>query len=172
MDRARAYCRNPRSSSRLGRSRPISSSTANSDPGGNAVSGSGSGRKPRRVNTPSISNCARLFFVPSISFDRRNGPVFRGKSPPEVRFRSRRQCEHGGGSRGAQPLIQGKDLFHRFAAVLNQHLASLDYLMGGGLTLADLSVAAPLPLAKYSKVRRWYERIAALAAWQQTAPQG
>ena len=47
------------------------------------------------------------------------------------------------------------------------------------LTIADFTVAAPLfhaagagmPVAPYANVRGWFERVAALPCWNETAPQ-
>ncbi|MEB3267740.1 MAG: glutathione S-transferase family protein [Leptolyngbya sp.] len=77
-------------------------------------------------------------------------------------------------------VAQATERFHREAQVLNQHLADHPYLVGDRLTLADFSVASDLtyavpgqfPLADYGHIRAWYDRIDALPAWQQTAPQG
>jgi glutathione S-transferase len=70
------------------------------------------------------------------------------------------------------------DLFHKEAAVLDNHLAGRAYLVGDTRTLADFAVAAPLfyaepahiPLEKYGNIRRWFGGEAALPAWQETAP--
>ena len=69
--------------------------------------------------------------------------------------------------------------FNREAKVLEAHLAKHPYLVGGSITLADYSVAAPLfyaervgfPLADYPKVREWFGRVSALPSWKETAPQ-
>jgi glutathione S-transferase len=63
--------------------------------------------------------------------------------------------------------------------VLDAHLAKLKYLVGNTLTIADFTVAAPLfhaagagmPVAPYSNVRGWFERVSALPCWSETAPQ-
>lgn len=78
-----------------------------------------------------------------------------------------------------QVLEQAIATFHREAAILDSHLADKDYLVGNVLTLADFAVASDLtyatiaqfPLEKYDHIRAWYDRIEALPAWQQTAPQ-
>jgi glutathione S-transferase len=63
------------------------------------------------------------------------------------------------------------------ARVLDQHLSTRQWLVGGGVTLADYAVAAPLmykekahlPLDAYPHLLAWFERIQALPAWQRTA---
>jgi glutathione S-transferase len=69
--------------------------------------------------------------------------------------------------------------FKKCANVLEAHLSKQTYLVDGGITLADFSVAAPLfyadrggfPLAEYPKVREWFGRVSALPCWKETAPQ-
>lgn len=85
---------------------------------------------------------------------------------------------YGLGAPDADEIIKGEDMFHRFASVLNDHLERCDYLVGDDITLAEFAIAAPLeyakparlPLAPYSKIRRWYARMEKLEAWQKTAP--
>ena len=70
------------------------------------------------------------------------------------------------------------EAFHREARVLDAQLASQPYLCGSAPTLADFSVAASLfyskeaefPLADYSHIRDWFDRVAALPCWRETAP--
>lgn len=64
--------------------------------------------------------------------------------------------------------------FRKFAGVLDAHLHDRDFVLGPSITVADFAVAtalpfaadAHLPLADFASVARWYERIAALPAWQ------
>ncbi|MBD2361374.1 MULTISPECIES: glutathione S-transferase family protein [unclassified Anabaena] len=71
-------------------------------------------------------------------------------------------------------------IFHKEAAVLNNHLADREFLVNNTLTLADFSVASDLtyavpgrfPLENYPHIQAWYARIEQLPAWQKTAPQG
>jgi glutathione S-transferase len=75
-------------------------------------------------------------------------------------------------------VAQAETAFHRFAAVLEGHLKGRQWLVGGRVTLADFAVAAPLmhaedagfPLEGYGEIRRWYDRVEALEAWQKSAP--
>lgn len=65
---------------------------------------------------------------------------------------------------------------HRYTAVLEGHLSTRRFMVGDGLTLADIDLAAPLshiprtqaPFLEYPHVAAWYERINAIAAWQQS----
>ena len=66
----------------------------------------------------------------------------------------------------------------RFFAVLDASLMGKRYLVGQGLTIADLGTAATLtyagplqlPVAAFANLAPWFERVAALEAWQQTQP--
>jgi glutathione S-transferase len=76
-------------------------------------------------------------------------------------------------------IAKGAEAFGKEAGMLNTHLAKQKYLVGDALTIADFAVAAPLfyakeaefPLAPYSHVRGWFERVSALPCWRETAPQ-
>lgn len=67
--------------------------------------------------------------------------------------------------------------FRRFAAVLNQRLQGKPYVVGNGLTLADLTLASSLmyakqtevPLAEFPNIEGWLARITALDGWHKTA---
>ncbi len=71
---------------------------------------------------------------------------------------------------------KGEELVHEHAAVLDQHLATRQWMSGDTLTLADFAVAAPLmylgrakiPVEQYTHLQAWFERIQQLPAWQQT----
>jgi len=66
--------------------------------------------------------------------------------------------------------------FRRFGAVLNQRLEGRQYVVGNGLTLADLTLASSLmyakqtevPLAEFPNVERWFARITALDGWKKS----
>jgi glutathione S-transferase len=72
-------------------------------------------------------------------------------------------------------IARGEQNFGRFAAVLNDSLRGKTWLVGEGVTIADLSVGGlvpsaqtlGLPLAQYPEVVRWYDGLAALPAWEQ-----
>jgi glutathione S-transferase len=83
------------------------------------------------------------------------------------------------GEADAGIVADALDMFDREAAVLDRHLKSRRYLAGDDLTLADLSVAAPLfhavpaelPLERFGHIQEWFGRVSALPAWRETAPQ-
>lgn len=68
--------------------------------------------------------------------------------------------------------------FRRYGAVLNQRLDGKPYLVGGALTVADLTLAATLmyarqidlPLSEFPHVEAWFARITELDGWKKTAP--
>jgi len=76
-------------------------------------------------------------------------------------------------------LANATECFNKEAAMLDAHLAKQKYLVGNALTVADFAVAAPLfyakqaemPLGAYGNLRGWFERVAALPCWSETAPQ-
>jgi glutathione S-transferase len=67
--------------------------------------------------------------------------------------------------------------FRRFAAVLNQRLSGKQYVVGNGLTLADLTLGSSLmyakqtevPLAEFPNVEAWLARITVLDGWKKSA---
>ena len=79
-------------------------------------------------------------------------------------------------ARDEASLAKGAEIFHRAAKVLDGQLAAHRYVAGDHLTLADFSLAASLiygdgaqfPLESHGEIRRWYEAMAALPAWQKT----
>ncbi|MGZ8966221.1 glutathione S-transferase family protein [Methylomagnum sp.] len=84
----------------------------------------------------------------------------------------------GRGEPDPEELRKGEEKFHRFAKVLDGHLAERDWLVGDGLTLADIAVASSLmyavsgkyPLEDYANITRWFKQVEALPAWAATAP--
>lgn len=66
--------------------------------------------------------------------------------------------------------------FHQLATILEATLSKNKWLVGDELTIADLSVAAPmhlhaaqkLPLDKYPSLRRWIAEVEKLPSWQKT----
>ncbi len=76
-------------------------------------------------------------------------------------------------------LAKAAECFNKEAAMLDAHLGKQKYLVGSALTVADFAVAAPLfyakqtemPLGAYGNLRGWFERVAALPCWSETAPQ-
>jgi glutathione S-transferase len=84
----------------------------------------------------------------------------------------------GLGEPDVQAIRNGEETYHRFAHILDSQLKAQGYLTGAHLTLADLSVsawlmyatAARIPLEPFANIRRWFESIQSLPAWQRTAP--
>jgi glutathione S-transferase len=76
-------------------------------------------------------------------------------------------------------VAKATEAFNKEAAVLDAHLAKQPYLVGDSLTLADFSVGASMmyakeaemPIAPLAHLRGWFERVAALPCWRETAPQ-
>ena len=85
---------------------------------------------------------------------------------------------HSGEPADQALLDAAAPVFHRFAAVLNEHLGGRRWMVGDAPTLADISVAAPmhlhpaqrLPLESYPAILAWYERVASLDCWKATDP--
>ena len=79
----------------------------------------------------------------------------------------------------AAAVAKGTEAFTKEAKMLDAYLAKQKYLVGDTLTIADFAVAAPLfhaegaqlPLGSYPNIRGWFQRIAALPGWGETAPQ-
>lgn len=75
-------------------------------------------------------------------------------------------------------IDQGHADFRKFAAVLDGHLASREYVSGDGLTVADFAIAVwlgytqvcELPLSEFSRVSAWHDRLNALPAWGEMHP--
>jgi glutathione S-transferase len=68
--------------------------------------------------------------------------------------------------------------FQRFGAVLNDHLRGRKFLIGDTLTVADFAVGitfpyaekAQIPLAQFSEIERWHDRLNELPAWREPFP--
>lgn len=85
---------------------------------------------------------------------------------------------------GADPdpaeVARGLELFRQLAAILNDHLRGRVYVVGNALTIADYALAATLllskpagiPVAEFSNIEAWFDRIAAEPAWQQAVEDG
>lgn len=73
-------------------------------------------------------------------------------------------------------LARGAESFHRAAKVLDGELARHRYVTGDHLSLADFALGASLiyaglaqfPLQPYGEIRRWFEDLGKLPAWQKT----
>lgn len=84
----------------------------------------------------------------------------------------------GGGPPDSAVLAQAANKFERYGGILNKHLQDRDYLTGRSLTLADIANAsylmyaqpAAVPLAPYSNIQRWFERVASSPFWRRALP--
>ena len=82
----------------------------------------------------------------------------------------------GGGEPDQALIARSEKFFHQFAKVLDDHLASREWLAGKSPTLADYSVAAvlmyraktQLPVEGYAHLLRHLDRVATLDAWRQS----
>jgi glutathione S-transferase len=76
-------------------------------------------------------------------------------------------------------IAKATEAFNKEAKMLDAHLAKQKFLAGDTLTIADFAVAAPLfyakeaemPVGPYPHLRGWFDRVAALPCWRETAPQ-
>ncbi len=76
-------------------------------------------------------------------------------------------------------VAKAVEAYGKEAAMLDAHLARQKYLVGNALTIADFAAVAPLfyakeaelPLAPYSHMRGWFERVSSLPCWREAAPQ-
>jgi len=84
----------------------------------------------------------------------------------------------GLGEPDAARIAEGLANHRRFMGVLNGHLSTRTYVVGDGLTVADLTLATSLmyekplelPIAEFANVRDWFGRVTALEAWVKTDP--
>lgn len=68
--------------------------------------------------------------------------------------------------------------FHKYAAVLDQHLADHPFACGKTMTLADFTLgsnvmyaeASQLPWGKYANIQAWYKRLEGTDAWKKSTP--
>lgn len=73
---------------------------------------------------------------------------------------------------------RGEGLIREFAGILDAHLAGRDWMCADALSLADLSIAAPLadtaraklPVTEFGHLQRWFARVQGLEAWEKTEP--
>lgn len=72
---------------------------------------------------------------------------------------------------------RGERLVTETAGLLDRHLDGREWIAGPDLTLADLSIAAPLmstvpaklPVTGFANLQAWFARVQALEAWQKSA---
>ena len=75
-------------------------------------------------------------------------------------------------------VAEAQKEFRTCATILNAHLKGRQWLAGDRLSVADFSVAVPLPYAKASQMpldefpemRRWHEQLNELPAWRDPFP--
>lgn len=75
-------------------------------------------------------------------------------------------------------IAEATGFFTQFAAVLDNHLAERDYLLGNQLTIADFAVdsmltvseQAQLPIDDFANVGRWHAKMMDLPAWREAFP--
>jgi glutathione S-transferase len=78
----------------------------------------------------------------------------------------------------AKAVEEATGFFKQFAQVLDDHLRQRRYLLGDRLTIADFAVAvslpyaqeAKIPVAGFSAIARWHDRLTELPAWRQPFP--
>ncbi len=81
-----------------------------------------------------------------------------------------------GVNRTFKPENKQEEKFHHSCQVLDQHLAKQAYLCGDEVSIADMSVAAPvmyyqdsqMPILKYPNLMAWINRLEACAWWSST----
>jgi glutathione S-transferase len=69
--------------------------------------------------------------------------------------------------------------FRKYAGVLNDHLRGRKFLVGDTLTVADFAVGvalpyaqtAHMPVAEFSEIERWHDRLNELPAWREPFPE-
>ena len=82
------------------------------------------------------------------------------------------------GEPDAGEIERGEREFHRFAEVLNAHLADRKWVAADRLTVADVSIGAWMPVAgpaaypleRYPRITGWYAGLQALPAWKESLP--
>lgn len=84
----------------------------------------------------------------------------------------------GIGEPDPRSVEQGLEGFHRYAAVLDSHLAGRRFLVGDQPTIADFAVAsmltyagpARIPVEPYGNLREWLARMDEVPAWKRSEP--
>jgi glutathione S-transferase len=84
----------------------------------------------------------------------------------------------GRGEPAPSAVEEATGFFRNFAAVLDAHLATRDFVAGGKLSVADFSVGVLLPWAKeiglpigdFPNIVRWQDRMMALPGWREPFP--
>src|SRR5579863_524007 len=91
-----------------------------------------------------------------------------------VQFERVTRQRYGMGPVRRELVEEGLEDFSASAEILEQHLASTDWVIGKGVTYADfrmatflpLADAAGLPLGDFPRVQAWHERLMQIPAWR------
>jgi glutathione S-transferase len=83
-----------------------------------------------------------------------------------------------GGQTDPAAVAKATESFHRFAKILDAHLASKKFMTGDKVSLADFAVASPLsnavigkiPVGDYTNITKWFERMNEVPGWKETTP--
>ena len=92
----------------------------------------------------------------------------------QIHFERVTKQRYGFGPIRKDAVEAGLAEFATSAAILEQHFAKADWLVGSQVTYADFRVAcvlpfadlAGLPLADFPRVAAWYERLMEIPAWR------
>jgi glutathione S-transferase len=84
----------------------------------------------------------------------------------------------GMGAPDQKAVAAAMEQVKRFCGVLDASLKGKKYIVGGSLTVADLTIAATftyadplnIPVNSFPNVKEWFTRITALDAWKNTQP--
>jgi glutathione S-transferase len=84
----------------------------------------------------------------------------------------------GMGEPDTKAIAEATEDFHKYAKVLDDHLAKNQWATGKTMTLADFTLgsafmyadAAKMPWDKYANVRAWYKRLEGTDAWKKSTP--
>jgi glutathione S-transferase len=92
----------------------------------------------------------------------------------KVHFERVTRQRYGHGPIRALYIEDGLALFHEAAAILDAHLAGQDWVLEDGISYIDFRMAcvlpfadlAGLPLADYSHITSWFDRLCQIEAWR------
>jgi glutathione S-transferase len=92
----------------------------------------------------------------------------------ELYFQYVVRAEFGMGEPDMEAVKEATGYTRRYSKVLDDHLADRKYLLGDTLTVADFAVAttlpyaqaAHIPIADFTAMQRWHDRLMELPAWR------
>lgn len=95
-----------------------------------------------------------------------------------IRERVSKKVVAGAGAPDPAEIARGEAMLPPVARMLDEHLAGRAWIAQERLTLADFAVAAPLmhsaraqlPLAGFTNLQAWSDRVRAMPAWRATEP--